>query len=343
MKLSEISSENVKLDTISGEDFQIESLTSFDFPKEKCALFLKNRKFFQQFCEVLQQQGAQSFSQMLVFFSEKLWKQLSTEQHEEMTKTFAALATVDDIDMLMVELSEYFYYQAREKYNDIVDGRQMGTARVHPSAQVAQGAFIGADVEIEADAIIHSGVRILSGCKIGKGTEIYPNAVIYQNCQIGQFCRIHGQVVIGSDGFGLHFHGGKHQKIWHFGGVIIGNEVEIGANSCVDAGTFSATIIGDGCKIDNQVQIAHNCVLGRGVVMCGQAGLGGSVRLGDFVVMGGKSGVGNGFRVAAGSEIAGAALVNCDWDEPTQLGGHPARPLREWLKGLAYVRKNSLK
>jgi UDP-3-O-[3-hydroxymyristoyl] glucosamine N-acyltransferase len=129
------------------------------------------------------------------------------------------------------------------------------------------------------------------------------------------------------------------------GGVIIHDGVEIGSNSSVDMGTFSPTIIGPGCIIDNLVQIAHNVKLGRGCVLCGQSGVAGSAVLEDFVVLGGRAAIGPDSHIGMGTQVAGGAKVNesAIWPAGSKLGGHPARDLKEWMKGFAYLRKVSLK
>ena len=189
------------------------------------------------------------------------------------------------------------------------------------------------------------GTVILPHSEIGDNTKIFSNVSIYPFTKIGKNCRIHSGTVIGSDGFGYTFHQGNHVKIWHMGGVDIRDDVEIGSNSSVDAGTFSPTIIGSGTRIDNLVQIAHNVKLGRGCVICGQAGIAGSAVLEDYVVMGGRAAVGPDSFIGMGTQIAGGAKVNesANWPAGSKLGGHPAKDLKEWMKGVAYLRTMSLK
>lgn len=269
-------------------------------------------------------------------------KSLSAEIENLKEKTLSvSLSSKPSISMSL--LSQPFYEEKVGALNTWLDGRQTGSAKVDPTTLIAQGVFIGEDVIIGANVRLHAGVVISAKCEIGEGSEIYPNVTIYPFTKIGKNARIHAGVTIGADGFGYNFDQGVHHKVWHFGGVVIGDQVEIGANSCVDAGTFSATYIGHGSKLDNHVQIGHNCQLGMGVIICGHVALGGSTRLGDFTVVGGKAGFGNGLTLGKACQVAGGALVNCDWPDGSVVAGHPARPLKEWLKGVAWLRKESLK
>lgn len=176
-----------------------------------------------------------------------------------------------------------------------------------------------------------------------EGSEIFSNVVVYRNVKIGKSVRIHANCSIGSDGFGYNFFKGQHLKVWHMGSVIIEDQVEIGANSCIDGGTFSPTVIGHGTKIDNQVQIGHNCRLGRGVIMCGQSGLAGSCIIGDYTVMGGRAAVAPGIIIGKAAQVAGNAGVISNVGDGEVVGGFPARDIKEWMKGIALVRKLSLK
>ena len=127
------------------------------------------------------------------------------------------------------------------------------------------------------------------------------------------------------------------------GGVHIKNDVEIGSNVSIDGGTFSPTYIGENTKIDNLVQIAHNVQLGRGVLLCAHVAVAGSSKVGDFTVMGGKAAISDHLEVGAQCQIGGNAMVTGSWPDKSVLGGHPARPLKEWMRGLAFVRKESQK
>ena len=173
----------------------------------------------------------------------------------------------------------------------------------HPSASVAADADIGANIELGANVVIGSGSRIAdnciikagcvigANCSVGAGSLLHPRVVIYDDCQVGNKCVLHSGVVIGADGFGFSNDGGKWVKKRHIGGVILGNEVEIGANSCVDRATYGNTVVAEGCKIDNLVQIGHNVQLGAHSLACAQAGVAGSARVGSGCIIAGKAGV----------------------------------------------------
>lgn len=245
------------------------------------------------------------------------------------------------LELSMARLSKLFF---DNKYCDInlyLDGRISGTATIHPSAKVSPQAFIGEYVVIDEHSEILPGSHISAYTHIGKNCFIAPRVTVYSHVQMGNNCRIHSGTVIGADGFGYVFNKGEHVKIWHIGSVILKNNIEIGANSCVDAGTFAPTFIDDGCIIDNLVQVAHNTQLGKGVVICGQAGTGGSSKAGDFCVMGGKAALGPQCELGKYTKVAGAGMVTKSWGESMELAGHPARPLKEWLKNLALVNQLS--
>lgn len=214
------------------------------------------------------------------------------------------------------------------------------TAIVGKGTYVGAGCYIGPKVKLGKNVIIYPNVTILDECSIGDSTVIWSGAIIRERCQIGSHCILHPNCSIGSDGFGFRPCPERGLvKIPQIGNVIIGNDVEIGANSCVDRGKFSSTIIGDGCKIDNLVQIGHNCILGRFCIMAGNSGLAGSVTLGDGVIIGGSASIkdhitiGDGAIVGAGSGVASDILAG-----KTMLG-YPAVEAREALKQWAILKR----
>ncbi len=253
------------------------------------------------------------------------------------------VAKVSDIETFISAASRLFHERYIETTNDKVDGRQMGTTKIHPTAWISQGVFLGKNVQVGENVVIHPGCVVMSDSVIDEGSVLFPNVTLYPKTEVGKFCAIHSGSVLGADGFGYHFSQGKHQKIYHLGKVVIEDHVEIGANSTVDRATFDETRIGAGTKIDNQVHVAHNGQVGKNVLLCGQAGLAGSVTIGDYSVLGGRVAVTSDVKIGSKCQIAGNSGVSGDVPDGSIYAGHPARPLTEWLRGVAYLRKLSLK
>lgn len=222
------------------------------------------------------------------------------------------------------------------------------TAVVHPLAIIGEGTRIGAGcyvgpyVKIAENVIIYPNVTVLDHCTIGKNTILWSGAVIRERCHIGAYCIIHPNATIGADGFGFTPCPQRGLvKIPQIGNVVIGNGVEIGANSCVDRGKFSSTILGDGCKIDNLVQIGHNSVLGKFCIMAGNSGLAGSVTLGNGVIIGGSASIKDHTTIGDGATIGAGSGVTGNVEAGKTMLGYPAvearRALKQWavLKNLA--------
>ena len=165
------------------------------------------------------------------------------------------------------------------------------SARWGKNVNIHPGATIGDDCQIGDGTTILPGAQMLAGCEIGRDVTIGPGAVLYENTIVGDRSIIHGSAVIGAYGFGYSHVAGRHVLSAQLGYVRIGSDVEIGAGTTIDRGTYGATSIGDGTKIDNLVQIAHNCRIGRHNLICAQVGIAGSTSTGDYVVMGGQAGV----------------------------------------------------
>jgi UDP-3-O-[3-hydroxymyristoyl] glucosamine N-acyltransferase len=231
-------------------------------------------------------------------------------------------------------------------------------SRIHPKAEIsarariAEGVEIGANVVIEDDVsiasgvVLYPGVYIGRGCQIGEGSVLFPRVVLYANTIVGKGCRIHAGAVIGADGFGYapakSVETGKtthHHKIFHLGAVRIEDEVEIGANTTIDRGTLGDTIVERGAKIDNQVQIGHNCHVGEGAIICGCAGMAGSSSVGKFTTLGAQSGLANQVHLGDYSSLAAYGGLAKDSGEGEELGGIPARPLKEYYRLLAVQQK----
>jgi UDP-3-O-[3-hydroxymyristoyl] glucosamine N-acyltransferase len=218
------------------------------------------------------------------------------------------------------------------------------SAVIEPGAKVDETAEIGPFVMIGARAVIRPRVRVDEGCSIGADTEIGEDTVlrarvtVYERVRIGARCILHSGAVIGADGFGFELTDGEaYRKVPQVGTVTIGDDVEIGANTCIDRATLGATVIGAGTKLDNMVHIAHNCRIGRHVVIAAQTGLAGGVSIGDYAVVGGQVGMGDKARIEAHAVVgSGAGILTSKIvraGEP--VWGTPARPLRQYLGQLA--------
>ncbi|WP_027327307.1 UDP-3-O-(3-hydroxymyristoyl)glucosamine N-acyltransferase [Helicobacter pametensis] len=229
-------------------------------------------------------------------------------------------------------LSSFFAYD-----NFASQGRD---PKIQAGAVVMDGAYLGRDVEIGERSIVMAGAVIGDGVKIGKDCKIYPNVVIYARTVIGDRVYIHAGSVIGSDGFGYaHTQDGKHIKIFHNGVVEIEDDVEIGANCTVDRAVFGETRIKKGSKIDNLVQIGHNCVIGEHTILVSQVGLAGSTSTGRNVVMGGQAGTGGHIHIGDFVQIAGRGAVGKNLPPNTKWGGHPLMELDEWMKFYVNLRR----
>ncbi|MHC4398351.1 MAG: UDP-3-O-(3-hydroxymyristoyl)glucosamine N-acyltransferase, partial [Planctomycetota bacterium] len=165
------------------------------------------------------------------------------------------------------------------------------TAILGRNVDVYPLATIGHDVELGDGVTIHSGAHVMAGSKIGPGTTIFPGAVLYENTVVGPRCVIHGGAVLGAYGFGYTPHEGRHQLSPQLGNVVLEAEVEVGASTTIDRGTYGSTVVGEGTKIDNLVMVAHNCRIGRHNMLCAQVGIAGSTSTGDHVVMAGQAGI----------------------------------------------------
>lgn len=225
------------------------------------------------------------------------------------------------------------------------------TRGVHATAVVDSSAAVGRDVCIEAFAVVGAGATVGdrawigahavvgAGASLGSDARLHPHAVLYPRASVGDRSIIHSGARIGSDGFGYAFADGAHRKIPHVGRCIVGNDVEIGANTAIDRGSIDDTVIGDGTKIDNLVHIAHNVRIGRLCLLMAQVGVAGSVRIEDGAILAGQVGVSGHHTIGKGATLAAQAGVFGDIPAGETWSGYPARPHREALRAQAALFK----
>lgn len=213
-------------------------------------------------------------------------------------------------------------------------------AQVDPTATVEAGVVIKAGAKIGAKAWIGANSVIAEGVEIGEGTHLYPNVNIYYGCKIGRRNVIHSSAVIGADGFGFAPLDKMYVKIPQVGIVVTGDDVEIGANTCIDRGALNNTTIGNGTKIDDLVMIGHNCKVGKNVVLSGRVGMAGSTTIGDNCQAGGGAGFAGHLSVPAGTIIGGGAGVPGTIDAPGYYAGYmPALPHKEFFNILSVIKR----
>ncbi len=217
------------------------------------------------------------------------------------------------------------------KYDQIKNTQSK--SKEYKDTKIYEGVFIGEDVIIGSNSIIMPGSVICDNVKIGNNVKIYPNVTIYKDSIIGNNVIIHSGSVIGCDGFGYaHTSDGQHIKIEHLGNVIIEDDVEIGANTTIDRAVLDSTIIKKGAKIDNLVQIGHNCIIGEHTILVSQVGFAGSTTTGRNVVCGGQVGTGGHLHIGDFVQIAGRGAVSKSLPPNTKWGGHPIMELKTWQK-----------
>jgi UDP-3-O-[3-hydroxymyristoyl] glucosamine N-acyltransferase len=214
------------------------------------------------------------------------------------------------------------------------------SARLEEGVVIGPGAVIGPDAQIGEGAVIGPNAVIGPGVTIGRHTSIGPRATIYF-ALIGDDVNILAGAAIGEQGFGVAGDASGPVDVPHLGRVIVQDRVTIGANSCIDRGVFDDTVIGEGAKIDNLCHVAHNCTIGRGVLIAAFGGISGSTVVGDAATLGGRVGIADHRKIGAGATLAGGAAVFQDVPPGEVWSGYPAKPLRKWLREAAWISRKA--
>ncbi|MGY6274680.1 UDP-3-O-(3-hydroxymyristoyl)glucosamine N-acyltransferase [Methylomonas sp. MgM2] len=204
---------------------------------------------------------------------------------------------------------------------------------IGPFSSIGEGSSLGDETVVEA------GVHIGRNVAIGRNCRLHPDVVIYDNTVIGDNVTIHAGSIIGADGFGYKYRNNQHVKVPHVGNVVIDDNVEIGANTCIDRGALGATRIGWGSKIDNLVQLGHNNIVGRNVIVCGQCGISGSCEIGDGAILAGSVGVADHVKIGSRAVVMARSGVSQDIDPGSQVWGSPAKDRKVIWRELAALAK----
>jgi UDP-3-O-[3-hydroxymyristoyl] glucosamine N-acyltransferase len=251
--------------------------------------------------------------------------------------------TVIEVDNPIAAFSDILALIARE-----AEARPSGvnkSATIDPSAKIGKDARIGAGCVVEKDAVIEDGACLMAQVyvgarsRVGANSILYPQVVLREDVSIGKNCILHPGVVIGADGYGFFYAGGKHNKIPQVGTVIVEDDVEIGANSCVDRAMTGATVVGKGTKIDNLVQVAHNVQVGPHCLLIAQVGIGGSCKIGAGVILAGQAGLADHLTIGDGARVAAQAGVMNDVAPKEDVWGTPSQPAQETLRQVALIRR----
>ena len=261
------------------------------------------------------------------------------EQVSRNKDTLITMLVVDNPQLAFAKALEIFHpnpYVSTGVSDRAVIGKNISTGK---DVSIYPLSYIGNDVSLGNRVTVSSGVYIGDGVTIGDDSFLYPNVTIREGTRIGKKVILHSGTVIGSDGFGYVLEKGTHHKIPQTGGVIIEDEVEIGANATVDRATIGDTIIGRGTKIDNMVQIGHNVKIGANCIIVSQVGIGGSVEIGDGVVLAGQVGIRDHIKIGNGAIVGAQSGIGSDIPEGQIYSGSPAIPHKTWLRAQSIYAK----
>ena len=254
----------------------------------------------------------------------------------------------DDTSLPRIVFANSYAYYARVA--ELLNPPALPASGIHPSAVVASAVpgsvsiganvVVGEGVSLGENVVLFPGVVIGDGVSIGSGTRVYPNVVIYRNCVVGERVVIQAGAIIGSDGFGYAKDDGRWLKIPQIGRVVIGNDVEIGANTTIDRGALEDTIIGNGVILDNQIQIAHNCTIGEQTAMAGCVGVAGSTHIGARCTVGGAGMIIGHLEIADDVHISAGTMVTKNLKRPGQYTSiYPLEAHEDWLQNAAQLKR----
>jgi UDP-3-O-[3-hydroxymyristoyl] glucosamine N-acyltransferase len=300
--------------TLIGEDREVSGLAPSEKPLKDSVVVVANEKTLV---------GLESATLAVLVLPQKI---TLTTRHP--------VVQVRDTRLALAQLTQLF--DTRPKVAEDIHP----SAVIHPTAQLEGSVHVAENVVIRANASIGKGTRIGASCvisdnvTIGENCLVHPNVTLYANVQLGHRVIIHSGAVIGSDGFGYAASPMGAAKIHHLGSVRLGNDVEVGANTCIDRGTLSDTTIGDRTKIDNLCQIGHNVQIGTDCLIAGRGGISGSVTIGNRVTLGGSVGIGDHITLGDGATLAGGSGVTKSVPAGETWAGYPAEPYRKWVRGL---------
>lgn len=247
---------------------------------------------------------------------------------------------VDDVRAAFAEIVAHFRPPRTAKKTGVHPKSHIAdTANLGENVQIHPFVSIGEDVVIGDNTTIHANTTIMDGCRIGSNVTLFPGVVVYENNVIGDDCIIHAGVIIGAYGFGYESSTGTHVLSAQLGNVKIEDQVEIGANSTIDRGTYNSTVIGTGTKLDNLVMVGHNVSLGKHMLLCGQSGVAGSTKIGDYAILGGQVGVADHVTICDHVVLGAQSGLTTDVDAPGVYSGTPVTPVRDFFTQVAALKK----
>lgn len=263
--------------------------------------------------------------------------------HEDFSpsmKINPSLIRVKDVSVSIAKLFEHFSTQHETPHSISENAFVHEDALTSPNISIGMYSVVSEGAKIGAGTVIHTQVYVGKNVTIGKNVTLHPGVKIYHGCEIGDNCTLHGNVVVGSDGFGFNKNGeGRYEKIPHLGNVVIEADVEIGSNSTIDRGTIGDTVIRRGVKLDNLVQIAHNVEVGENTVMASQSGIAGSSKVGKNCIIGGQVGIIGHLKIADGTMIQGQSGVTKNSRvENSKLYGTPAIGYQNYLRSYSHFK-----